>query len=95
MVIKGEFLLETISVGELIIRLRRTKQISQEELAHLCLVSRKYLSNIETNKTLPNKMTILALAKVFKVYPSDFTNVMGEMLNKKYDEWDENEKLGL
>jgi transcriptional regulator with XRE-family HTH domain len=48
---------ETIEFGTLLAKLRRTKQLSQEEVAFYCRLSRKTLSNLERNEHFPNIIT--------------------------------------
>jgi transcriptional regulator with XRE-family HTH domain len=48
---------ETIEFGTLLGKLRRAKQLSQEEVAFECRLSRKTLSNLERNEHFPNIIT--------------------------------------
>jgi transcriptional regulator with XRE-family HTH domain len=56
---------ETIEFGALLAKLRRAKQLSQEEVAFDCHLSRKTLSNLERNEHFPNIITFgyLGLSK--------------------------------
>ncbi|MDR6121177.1 transcriptional regulator with XRE-family HTH domain [Bacillus sp. SLBN-46] len=76
------------TIGELIVRLRMGKQKTQDEIADCSGVSRKHLSNLENNKVLPNYDTIMKLARILEVRPSTFTNIVGKMLDKRYEEGD-------
>ena len=76
------------TIGELIVRLRMGKQKTQDEIADCSGVSRKHLSNLENNKVLPNYDTIMKLARILEVPPSTFTDIVGKMLDKRYEEGD-------
>lgn len=56
-----------MNIGENIFNLRRTKGMSQEELAHKLLVSRQTISLWETNQTLPTIDNFLRLKEIFGV----------------------------
>ena len=56
-----------MNIGENIFDLRRSKGLSQEELAHKLLVSRQTISLWETNQTLPTIDNFLRLKEIFGV----------------------------
>ena len=54
------------------VRAERTKRfMTQEQLAHAAGISQKALSKIETNEVEPRFSTILKLAKVLGIDPSE------------------------
>lgn len=76
------------TIGEIIVRLRMEKRKTQDEIADCSGVSRKHLSNLENNKVLPNYDTIMKLARILEVPPSTFTDKVGKMLDKRYEDGD-------
>jgi len=53
---------EISTVGDLIEQKRRVKRISQDEMAFKCNITRKAMSNIETNKNLPSLTLFVSIA---------------------------------
>ena len=74
---------KTITFGELIFRLRKANMLVQEELAHNCKFSRKYMSNLELDKTKPNYERTVTLAKNLNVKPSELFHKLGEMADRE------------
>ena len=66
-IIKKKGRLLEMSVGKNILKLRRAKGISQEELANLLLVSRQTISQWETDQTMPTIDNFLRLKEIFGV----------------------------
>jgi len=56
-----------MKLGEKIKLLRKSKQISQEELAAMLKINRNYLSRIETGKSEPNATVLKNIAKLFNI----------------------------
>ena len=61
----------SIGVGEVIVNLRRRNKWSQEELAHNSHLTRKALSNLETEESIPRLDTIFNIARALNMYPSE------------------------
>jgi transcriptional regulator with XRE-family HTH domain len=52
-------------------RMRQLRDISQEVLAQRCGIYRTYLSRIESGRSNPSLMVIVALAEALEVEPCD------------------------
>lgn len=57
--------------GEVIQELRRKRGLSQEELGFECELHRTYISLLERGKRIPSLTTIIQLATVLKIRPSE------------------------
>ncbi|MFK9094216.1 helix-turn-helix domain-containing protein [Bacillus salipaludis] len=53
---------EIMTVGKLIEQKRRAKRLRQDDLAFNCNITRKAMSNIETNKNLPGLPLFVKIA---------------------------------
>lgn len=56
-----------MKLGEKIKQLRKSKSISQEELASMLKINRNYLSRIETGKSEPTSSILKNIAEIFNV----------------------------
>ena len=56
-----------MKLGEKIKQLRKSKSISQEELASMLKINRNYLSRIETGKSEPTSSILKNVAEIFNV----------------------------
>lgn len=56
-----------MKLGEKIKYLRKSKGISQEELATMLKINRNFLSRIETGKSDPNAGILKSIAQIFNV----------------------------
>ena len=56
-----------MKLGEKIKQLRKSKGISQEELASTLKINRNFLSRIETGKSEPTASMLKNIAKIFKL----------------------------
>jgi transcriptional regulator with XRE-family HTH domain len=65
-----------IEFGTLLGQLRRAKQLSQEDVAFDCRLSRKTLSNLERNEHFPNIITFGKFAKALDMLPSELLRKM-------------------
>lgn len=72
---------ETIQFGTLLAKFRRAKQLSQEEVAFECRLSRKTLSNLERNEHFPNIITFGKYAKALNMLPSDLLKEIEKQTN--------------
>lgn len=75
-----------MKLGEKIKQLRKSKGISQEELASTLKINRNFLSRIETGKSEPNASLIIKIANLFKID-------VNSLLNIDYDEPNHEEKI--
>jgi transcriptional regulator with XRE-family HTH domain len=57
--------------GEVIQELRRKRGLSQEEFGFECELHRTYISLLERGKRIPSLTTIIQLATVLKIRPSE------------------------
>lgn len=69
-------------IGENIIRLRKEKKMTQEELANLVFVSPKTVSSWEKERNLPNIETLILLADIFN---TDINTILGLNLETSKD----------
>lgn len=56
-----------MKLGEKIKLLRKSKKISQEELANILKINRNYLSRIETDKSEPTSGVLKQIAIIFDI----------------------------
>ena len=63
-----------MTIGEKIYQLRKSKGLSQEELADELNISRQSVSLLETNQTVPQIDYLLELSKVFEVSLDELCN---------------------
>ncbi len=56
-----------MKLGEKIKLIRKSKGISQEELATMLKVNRNYLSRVETGKSEPTAGTLKDIAEIFGI----------------------------
>jgi len=71
-------------IGEKILKLRKSKNLSQEELAEQINVTRQTISNWELGETIPDLKQAKVLAKVFDTSVDELIN--NDNLSKKVDE---------
>ena len=53
-----------MDIGEKIKRLRTEKQLTQEELANRCELSKGFISQLENNLTSPSIATLIDILKI-------------------------------
>lgn len=73
---------QTITIGEQLKKLRKKQNLTQEDLAYYSKLDRKYISNLERNKSIPTLETIFKLAAALGIKPS--------VLIKEIEETEEN-----
>ena len=61
----------TMNVGEALVKLRKEKHLSQEQLAFAAGVSRHFMYRLENNLASPTVKTLEKLADALSVQPSD------------------------
>ncbi|MGG3470448.1 helix-turn-helix transcriptional regulator [Neobacillus pocheonensis] len=61
----------TVKFGKLIEDLRRSRRLSQEELAFRCNIGRNSMSYIETGKSLPSLETFVNIAINLEMNPDE------------------------
>jgi DNA-binding XRE family transcriptional regulator len=62
---------KAIKIGKVIERLRRTKQLAQDELAFHCDITRRSMSSLETDQHLPSLMTFIKIAIALEMKPHE------------------------
>ena len=67
-----------MTVGKNILELRKTRGISQEELANLLLISRQTVSQWENDQTVPSIDNLLRLKEIFGVSVDELMQVKTE-----------------
>jgi transcriptional regulator with XRE-family HTH domain len=84
---------KTISFGELLIRLRKAKLLTQEQVGDNSGISQKHMSDIENDKTIPHYDYIIAISNALEVRPSVLFNKLGEIadLDNGYDDFNHDE----
>lgn len=60
-----------VKVGKTIERLRKERQLSQEDLAYLSNLSLQYISDLERDKYYPSINAFFKIAVVFDISPSE------------------------
>ena len=56
-----------MKLGEKIKEIRKSKNISQEQLANMLKINRNYLSRIETGKSDPNSNILKQISEIFNI----------------------------
>lgn len=74
-----------MTLGEKIQKLRKDKQMSQEDLAEKLKVSRQTISRWEQDQALPDLSNIIALGKIFSVSIDDLVQADLENLKDNKD----------
>lgn len=74
-----------MTLGEKIQKLRKEKQMSQEDLAEKLKVSRQTISRWEQDQALPDLSNIIALGKIFSVSIDDLVQTDLENLKDNKD----------
>lgn len=72
-----------MKLGEKIKELRKTKNISQEQLAIMLKINRNYLSRIETGKSEPTSGILKQIAEIFNVDLNSLLDIKEETKEKK------------
>ena len=56
-----------MKLGDKIKEIRKSKNISQEQLANMLKINRNYLSRIETGKSDPNSTILKQISEIFNI----------------------------
>lgn len=70
-----------MKLGEKIKQLRKSKGISQEELASMLKINRNYLSRIETGKSEPTSSILKNVAEIFSIDLNSLLDITDEDKN--------------
>lgn len=70
-----------MKLGEKIKQLRKSKGISQEELASMLKINRNYLSRIETGKSEPTSSILKHVAEIFGIDLNSLLDITDEDKN--------------
>ena len=70
-----------MKLGEKIKQLRKSKGISQEELASMLKINRNYLSRIETGKSEPTSSILKHIAEIFSIDLNSLLDITDEDKN--------------
>lgn len=73
--------IENITIGTVLKRVRKSLKLSQEELAHRSSLDRTYISMLERNIKQPTITTIFLLAESLEMKPSDFVQLIEDEFN--------------
>ncbi len=74
------------NLGERLFKLRRDKQLSQEEVAEKLNVTRQTISKWETNQSLPDFDKVVPLCELYSITPNElFIELKKEKETKKED----------
>lgn len=71
----------TVKLGKVLADLRRQHRMSQEDLVFEANLSRKTISNIENDQTIPDLETLVRIAHVFHMHPSALIMELEEKTN--------------
>ncbi|MFI3209641.1 MAG: XRE family transcriptional regulator [Peptostreptococcaceae bacterium] len=86
-----------MDIGEKIKRMRIEKQLTQEELANRCELSKGFISQLENNLTSPSIATLIDILEILGTNLKEFFNEMDDekITFKKEDMFEtEDEELG-
>ena len=61
-----------MQIGEKIRRLRIEKQLTQEELANRCELSKGFISQVENDLTSPSIATLMDILEILGTNPTEF-----------------------
>ena len=75
--------LVALEIGHKLHKLRKARNLTQEQLAEAMACCRERISRIENGKVCPTHSFILALAKYFQVDPNYFTTTEREDKNNE------------
>lgn len=75
--------IENITIGAVLKRVRKSLELSQEELAHRSSLDRTYISMLERNIKQPTITTIFLLAQALEMKPSAFV----QLLEDEFEEY--------
>ena len=75
-----------MTVGERLLKLRKEKNISQEELANALNVSRQTISKWETDQSVPDFDKIIPLCEYFQITSDELLTGNPNILTKKQDD---------
>ena len=73
-----------MKLGEKIKQLRKSKGVSQEELAGMLKINRNYLSRIETGKSEPTSSILKNIAEIFGIDLNSLLDIINDE-NKNAD----------
>ena len=74
----------SMSIGTRIKKIRESKGLSQEELAHKSDVSQSTISSIESSKSMPSALNLYKITKVLEVDLEEILSKSGEMNNSDF-----------
>ncbi len=72
-----------MKLGEKIKEIRKSKNISQENLAGMLKVNRNYLSRIETGKSEPTSSILKHIAEIFNIDLNTLLDINTDILENK------------
>ncbi len=84
-----------MTIGENILKFRKQKGMSQEELADRLNVSRQSISLWETNQTVPQIDYLIELSRIFSVSLDELCGNDAKQMSNEIIEIDENEKIDV
>ena len=70
------------SIGEKILDARRSKGLTQEDLAELSKMNLRTIQRIENNECLPRGKTLLSIYQALGIKNDDFKDILGQEENK-------------
>jgi transcriptional regulator with XRE-family HTH domain len=71
-----------LAFGFVIRGLRKSKNISQEQLADVCNLDRTYISLLERGLRQPSLSTVFSLANALSVTPSELIKLVEEVISE-------------
>ena len=72
-----------MTIGERLLKLRKEKNLSQEELANILDVSRQTVSKWETDQSVPDFDKIVPLCEVFGITSDELLTGNSNIIEKK------------
>lgn len=71
-----------VAFGKVVREFRNNKELSQEELAHICNLDRTFISLLERGKRKPTINTVFALAAGLEILPRELIKETENKINK-------------
>ncbi|HYK74856.1 MAG TPA: helix-turn-helix transcriptional regulator [Pseudoneobacillus sp.] len=78
---------KTIYIGEVLRKLRKERNFSQEEFAFRADLNRKFISGLETGEQQPTYISIYKMAKALEIRPSELIKAIEEKMDSDDQYW--------
>ena len=72
---------ESVKIGKILKRLRKSKLLSQEEFAFRSGIDRKYISDLERDIYKPGLLTFMNMARALEMKPSELMKELEDSID--------------